>query len=39
MKCIKEAAAKTYGRDTATVKTVTEIIDNVIANGDADSYT
>ena len=39
MKCIKEAAAKTYGRDTKTAKTVAEIINNVIANGDAEIYT
>lgn len=39
MKCIKDAVAKTYGRDAATTKTVADIIDNVIANGDAEIYT
>lgn len=39
MKCIKEAKAKTYGRDSATTKTVADIIENVIAHGDAEIYT
>lgn len=39
MKCIKEAAAKTYGKDAATTKTVADIIENVTANGDAEIYT
>lgn len=39
MKCIKEAAAKTYGTDAATTKTVADIIENVKAHGDAEIYT
>lgn len=38
MKCIKEAAAKSYGRDAATTKTVADIIEQVIAHGDEEIY-
>ncbi|MGN0267376.1 MAG: histidinol dehydrogenase, partial [Lachnospiraceae bacterium] len=39
MKCIKEAAAKNYGKDAATTKIVADIIENVIQNGDAEIHT
>lgn len=38
MKCIKEATAKTYGKDLATINAVAEIIENVRTNGDAEIY-
>lgn len=38
MKCLKDAKAKTYGKDTATTKIVADIIENVIQNGDAEIY-
>ncbi len=38
MKCIKEATAKTYGKDLATINAVAEIIENVRTHGDAEIY-
>lgn len=38
MKCIKEATAKTYGKDLATINAVAEIIENVRIHGDAEIY-